>query len=153
LRSFYNEDPPITDAGGDCLAFRLPPGAVSLFYNTLSLPAASITMVLVDGTNPGLNASQNEALLDLEWSQAVAPGAPNRFNLGNDATASPNGPNPPCDFARALSDDACGMISVSFTLCGSSPAFFLEVASPIDGQAAAHGQSIFVSSGTGARAN
>ncbi len=154
FRSFYNEDSlisaGITGAGGDCLAIvgdsNYTAGAVSLFNSTFSLPASSITTVLVDSVSPGLNADQDEALLDLEWSHAVAPGAPNRFYLGNDATASPNGSIVDA-IARAVSDNACGAISVSFSLCGSSAAFFLGVVSPIYTQAAMQGQSIFVSSG------
>jgi subtilase family serine protease len=154
FRSFYDEDPlisaGITGAGGDCLAIvgdsNYTAGAVSLFNSTFSLPASSITTVLVNSVNPGLNANQDEALLNLEWSHAVAPGAPNRFYLGNDATASPNGPIVDA-VARAVSDNACGVISVSFALCGGSAAFFMGVVSPIYTQAAMQGQSIFVSSG------
>ncbi|HEY2108124.1 MAG TPA: S53 family peptidase, partial [Candidatus Binataceae bacterium] len=154
LRSFYNEIPLIAGgvngAGGDCLAIvgtsDYTPGAVNLFDRTFALPASSITTVVVDGANPGINGVQDESLLDLEWSHAMAPGAPSRFYLGNGATASPNGSVVDA-IARAVSDNACGVISVSFSLCGGSAAFFLNVVTPIYQQAAAHGQSIFISSG------
>jgi pseudomonalisin len=154
FRSFYNEDPlisgGITGAGGDCVAIvgdsDYTPGAVSLFNSTFSLPASSITTVLTDSTNPGMNGDQDEALLDLEWSHAVAPGAATRFYLGDNSNSSSNGAIVD-SIQAAVNDNLCGVISVSFSLCGGSAAFFTGVVSPIYAQMAAQGQSILISSG------
>jgi len=154
FRSFYDENPLIgsgaTGAGGDCLAIvgtsNFSASAVSLFNSTFDLPASSITTILTDGVDPGANGAENEAFLDLEWSHAVAPGATHRFYLGNDATASPNG-SIIDSIQRAVNDNACGVISVSFAMCGASSSFYTTVVSPIYAQAAAQGQSVFIISG------
>ncbi len=154
FRSFYSENSlisgGITGAGGDCLATvgdsDYTPGAVSLFNTTFSLPASSITTVLADDTNPGVTGNEIEALLDLEWSHAVAPGAPTRYYLGDDLNSSPKGSIVDA-IERAVDDNLCGVISVSFSLCGGSMAFYTGVVSPIYAQMASQGQSIFISSG------
>jgi subtilase family serine protease len=38
---------------------------------------------LVDGTDPLINGDELEALLDLEWTHAIAPGAATRVYLGD----------------------------------------------------------------------
>ncbi len=155
VRSFYNENPlisgGITGGGGDCLAIvgdsDYTPTALPLFNSQFGLPGSSVTTVLTDGTNPGVNDDELEALLDLEWSHAVAPGATTRFYLGNGNTSS-SGNGPIIDsIQRAVNDNTCGTISVSFGLCGGDKIFFTTVVSPIYAQAAAQGQSIFISSG------
>ena len=50
--------------------------AVSTFDTSFSLPAASVTKVLADTTTPGTNSDETEALVDIEWAHAAAPGAP-----------------------------------------------------------------------------
>jgi subtilase family serine protease len=67
FRSFYNENhlisTGVSGAGGDCLAIvgtsNYTAGAVSLFNSTFSLPASSITTVMVDGSDPGLTGAQD----------------------------------------------------------------------------------------------
>jgi pseudomonalisin len=153
FRSFYNETPLIS-AGvtgtGDCLAIvgtsNFTPSAINLFNSTFGLPPSGITTIATDGTNPGFNGALDEALLDLEWSHAAAPGAAQRFYLGNDNTSSPNGAVVD-SIQAAVNDNLCGAISVSFVMCGGSPAFYTGVVSPIYAQAAAQGQAIFIASG------
>ena len=153
FRSFYNENPlissGITGAGAGCIAIvgvsDFLPAAVNLFNSTFSLPASSITTVLADGADPGFNDAQDEAQLDLEWSHAVAPGAPTRYYLGNGPT-SVNGPIVD-SIQTAVNDNLCGVISVSFSLCGASSTFFTNTVSPIYAEMASHGQSIFISAG------
>ena len=48
---------------------------------------------------------------------------------------------------RAVPDNACGAISISYGFCGESSAFYTGTLDPIFAQAAAQGQSVFVSSG------
>ncbi len=157
--SFYNEANPtlpgnLNGSGGDCIAIvgdsDFHNSAVSIFNTTFGLPddSSSITRVLVDGTNPGPTGDELEALLDVEWSHAVAPGAPQVFYLGDDNTASANGAIVD-GIQRAVNDNTCSVISVSFGLCGGDMIFYTTVVSPIYAQAVAttNRQSIFISAG------
>ena len=157
--SFYDEANPLmaghlNGSGGDCIAIAgasdFHNSAVSIFNTTFGLPdnSSSIPRVLVDGTNPGFNSAELESLLDVQWSHAVAPGAPLRFYLGDDSTASANGSIVDA-IQRAVNDNTCGVISVSFGLCGGNASFYTGVVSPIYAQAVAttNRQSIFISSG------
>ncbi len=144
LQTFYDESPllnsGIDGGGGDCIAVvgdsDYLDAAVSTFDTQFGLPASSITRVIVDGRNRGITIDESEALLDLEWSHAVAPGAAQRYYLGTITGA----------IGRAVSDNACGTISVSFSLCGVSSSSYKSLDS-VFAQAAAQGQSVFVSAG------
>ena len=151
--TFYDETPlknqNITGAL-DCIAvignsdFSLTP--VTAFNNQFGLPASNITRVLADGTNPGINSAESEALLDLEWSHAVAPGAATKYFLGDDAHSSVNGSI--VDGLRAaVRDNTCAVVSISFSLCGGSRTFYTSTVDSIAKRAAAQGQTIFVASG------
>jgi subtilase family serine protease len=153
LWTFYDETPLLsagTDgSSGDCIAVvedtDYYAGAVSLFNSNFSLPVANLTRVLADGSNPGKNGDEIEALLDIEWTHAVAPGAAISVYIGNPAAASVD---PLVDAMRkAVNDNKCGTISVSYGYCGASSAFFTKTLDPIFAQAAAQGQSVFISSG------
>ena len=144
LRTFYDESPLLNDGidggGGDCIAVvgdsDYFDAAVSKFDTQFGLPASNITRVVVDGSNRGITIDESEALLDLEWSHAVAPGAAQRYYLGTITGA----------IGRAVSDNACGTISVSYSLCGVSSSSYKSLDS-VFAQAAAQGQSVFVSAG------
>jgi len=120
--------------------------AISLFNSTFALPTSTITLVEADGSDPGItsSASETEALLDLEWSHAVAPGAVQRFYAGN-----PNLSNNALThaIAAAVTENLCGAINVSFSICGGPPSFFSGTLDPLFAQAASQGQSVFVASG------
>ena len=47
------------------------------------------------------------------------------FYLGNDSTASPNGAIVDA-IQRAVNDNKCGVISVSFGLCGGDATFYTK---------------------------
>jgi subtilase family serine protease len=158
--SFYDQISPIsgglTGGGGDCIGIvgdsDFLASAVALFNSQFGLPASNITTVLADPVNPGIGDGELEALVDLEWSHAIAPGAATRFYLGNDNDASPNGSIVDA-IQKAVNEDRCGTISVSFGLCGFAASFYPDTVSPIYAQAATQGQSIFIASGdTGAAA-
>jgi len=144
LRTFYDENPllgnGITGAGGDCIAIigdsDYLDAAVSEFDSQFGLPASNITRV-VGGSNKGINSDESEALLDLEWSHAVAPGAAQRYYFS--ATGLTDA------ISSAISDDACGAINISFIYCGASNSFYTGMDS-LFSQAAAQGQSVFVAS-------
>ncbi len=143
IQTFYDETPllsgGINGRGGDCIAVvgdsDYLDAAVSDFDTQFGLAASSITREIV-GSNPGINGDEAEALIDLEWSHAVAPGAPQRFYLGDIVEG----------ISTAVSDNACSAINISFGFCGASDGFYTSMDS-IFAQAAAQGQSVFVSSG------
>jgi len=151
--TFYDENPLLnagTDgSGGGCVAViedtDYLSSAVTLFDTNFALPAANITRVQADGTSPGRTGDEVEALLDIEWAHAVAPGAAINVYIGNPATATIN---PLVDaLKKAVTDNKCAAISVSYGFCGTTNSFFTGTLDPILAQAAAQGQSVFISSG------
>src|SRR5579885_1570881 len=154
FHTFYGENglisTGITGAGGDCMAIvgdsDYGSDAISIFNSQFGLPPSTITTVLVNGSNPGKNGDELEALLDLEWSHAVAPGAAIRFYLGDPNASSANGAIIDA-IQNAVSENICSTVSVSFALCGAPPSFYTGTLSPIYQQAAAQGQAVLVSAG------
>ncbi len=152
LQTFYDETPLLaggTTGGGDCVAVvgdsDFLASAITLFNSQFGLPASSITKVLADSPNPGINGDEFEALWDLEWLHAAAPGSPISFYLGNAATAAVD---PISDaIQRAVNDNKCSVINVSFGFCGKADTFFTGFLDPLFAKAAAQGQSIFVAQG------
>jgi hypothetical protein len=152
VATFYNVAPAyragITGAG-DCIAVvgnsDYLPSAVELFNATFGLPGAAIRTVLVNGTNPGRNGDETEALLDLEWTHATAPGAELDLYLA-DENAAVYGPV--YDALRAaVTANRCSVISISFSVCSSDPAWQANNFAPLFAQAAMQGQSVIVASG------
>ena len=145
LWSFYNETPLLnagTNGGsGDCLAViedsDYIDSAVTLFDSTFALTPAAVTRVFANGSSPGINGDEIEVLLDIEWAHAVAPHAPISVYMGNLTDA----------INRAVTDNQCGAISISYGFCGGSSSFYTGSLDPIFAQAAAQGQSVFISSG------
>jgi subtilase family serine protease len=156
VHTFYDENPLLnsgfTGTGTDCIALiedsDYPDYAIAPWDTTFSLPVPNLTRVLADGTNPGLNGDESESELDVEWAHAMAPSAPLRVYIGNNgAITEPLAPGIVDALTRAISDNACSVISISYTLCGGSSSFYT---STLDGQfakAAAQGQSVFVITG------
>ena len=153
VATFYDEVP-LSSAGntggaGDCMAFiedsDYLSASVNLFDSTFSLPAAGITRVFADTSSPGRNNDEEEVLLDLEWGHAVAPGAQIRVYIGNSAHSIID---PLTDsIQKAVSENRCGTISISYGFCGSPGSFYSGTLDPLFMQAASQGQSVFVSSG------
>jgi hypothetical protein len=83
------------------------------YRSLFGLPASTPTVV-VDGNDPGVNGDVIEALLDLEVSGGLAPGATETFytaadtNLDSGLFLAIN---------RAIDDNAVSILSVSFTGC------------------------------------
>ena len=151
LWTFYDEtglnSAGTTGAGADCVALvesaDFEDDALALFDATFGLPAITVSRVLADGTNPGKGPpqAQMESDLDVEYAHAAAPGAPITAYLGA-------GGNAPLDaLAKAVSDNSCGAISLSFEFCGAGPAFFSGTLDPILAQAEAQGQAVFAATG------
>ena len=151
--SFYDEGPLKTAGvtGTGCIAivgdsdFNTTP--IAAFNSQFGLPdnSGNITKILVDGTSPGINSDEIETLVDLEWSHAVAPGAAIKYFLGN-GSSSTNGPIVD-GIQGAVTNGACGVISVSFSLCGGSSSFYTTTIGNIITQAQIQGQTILVSAG------
>ena len=105
----------------------------------------NLPRVIVDGTDPGQNTDGEEAYLDVEVSGALAPSATvDLYVSGNTLTTS----GLFTALARAVDDDEADVISVSYGECeatlGQSGNQFMYEAWQ---QAAAQGQSVFVSAG------
>ncbi len=145
VRSFYDQ----TVAGGrdgtinnDCIAIigtsEFSDATTGAFISTFGLPPVTLTRAL-HGANPGIDPTDKiEAELDIQWAHAAAPGAALVYHYGSDLVDS---------ISHAVSDNACGAINISFALCGPSQALVTGTLHSIFLQAAAQGQSVFVSSG------
>lgn len=145
VQTFYNELPLLGahDGSGQCIAIvglsDYPDAALSLFQSSFGVPAFNVTRKVI--SHPGLKggALEGEALLDLEYSHATAPGASTLFYLAfSDLTNA---------ITRAVSDNLCGAISISFEFCSSAKAYFTSTLDTQFRKAAAQGQSVFISSG------
>jgi subtilase family serine protease len=151
LWTFYDEtglnNAGTTGAGADCIALvetaDFEDDAVALFDATFGLPGTTFSRVLADGTNPGVGPpqAQSESDLDVEYSHATAPGAPITAYLGTGANATVDA------LARAVNDNTCGAISLSFEFCGAGASFFSGTLDPILAQAEAQGQAVFAATG------
>src|ERR1700683_692738 len=141
MYSFYDENPVAgQDGAGDCIAIvgtsDFLDSAMSAYTTQFGIAPINYTREL-HGANPGINGAEIEAEIDLQWSHTTAPGASIVYHLGSDLVA---------DISGAVSDNQCGAISISYGFCGPSPAFINGIIDPLFQQAAAQGQSVFVSS-------
>jgi subtilase family serine protease len=143
IETFYNEAPLISGgntgtASPDCVALDEDSdyldAAVTLFASTFGFTPFNISRA---GTSPGRNGDESEALLDIDYAHATAPGTPIRVYMNSSLYTS---------IQNSITDNACGAISISFIYCSSSPSFFTSLDS-LFAQAASQGQSIFISSG------
>ncbi len=142
-RTFYDE---IVGSGndgtGDCIAIvgisDFLDSAMTAFTSQFGLPAISYTRE-THGGNPGINGGgESEAELDLQWAHAAAPGASIVYHLGSDLVS---------DISGAVTDNQCGAISISYAFCSPTASLIQNTLDPLFKQAAAQGQSVFVSSG------
>ena len=150
LHTFYDQPVNLDGSGTDCMAMiedsDFNRAGADAFNTQFGLPAftgANFEMILANGTNPGINGDASETMVDVNYSHAMAPGAPIRVYIG-DPTHS-NSPLPDA-IAQAVTDNACAAISVSFSFCGASKSFFKAEDSRF-AQAAAQGQAVFVATG------
>jgi subtilase family serine protease len=156
LWTFYDETglngSGTTGAGADCIALvessDFEDTSLAAFDATFALLPAIVTRVLADGGNPGTAPGDalTEANLDVQYAHAMAPGAPISVYLGEDSPPG-SGSGLVDGLARAVNDNACGAISLSFAFCGVSSSFYTGTLDPMLMQAAAQGQAVFVSAG------
>jgi subtilase family serine protease len=151
LRTYYNEASLIS--GGitgtkspDCIALAatsdLHNNSIGAFTSKFGLPATHLTKVFASATgNPGFNSAELEAALDVESSHTIAPSTPIRLYIGKGANDLQDAIN------RAVTDNACGTLSISFGYCTTDNTLFSMTFKQIFDQATTQGQSVFVSSG------
>ena len=136
-------------SGGDCLAViedsDYLDAAVSTFNTNFSLPPATVSRVFSDVATPGINADEQEALVDIEWAHAAAPGAPIKVYIGNPRFQTVD---PLTDsLVKAVNDNACGTISFTYLFCGEPRSFYSTTLGNALTQAATQGQTVFVATG------
>jgi subtilase family serine protease len=162
IYTFYNETPLLNaniDGGGvGCIAVvedsNIDQPAADAFNTQFGLPAltgSNFSTVLVDGSDPGVAADQDETMVDVSYSHAVAPGSSIRIYLGDQKhTSSPAILDAIHAAVTDKSNPLCSAISISFSFCGGSKRFY-KTQNGFFAQAAAQGQSVFVATGdTGA---
>src|SRR5579872_171874 len=153
--TFYDETPPLSGAtngsGGDCLGIIEDSDyldtAVTTFDSTFGLPDTTITRVFSDTSSPGKNSDEGEALIDIEWGHAIAPGAPINVYIGNSDSNSVVVDPLTDSIVKAINDNACGAISFSYIFCGADASFYMTTLGNAFTQAAMQGQSFFAASG------
>lgn len=110
-----------------------------------SASSANLPTVVVDGTNPGLNGDEIEALLDNEVAGGLAPQAKIYFYTSANTDLSSGVFNA---MQRAINDNTVSILSISFGLCeaqlGTSGN---DAINALMEQAAAQGITVTVSSG------
>jgi subtilase family serine protease len=163
IYTFYDETPMLNqnvDGGGNgCIAVvedsNIDRPAADAFNTQFNLPSltddSNFSTILVDGTDPGLNGDEDEAMVDVSYSHAVAPGSSIRVYLGDQQHTSSSAI---LDAIHAAVTDKnhplCSAISISFSFCGGSKKFY-KTQNGFFAQAAAQGQSVFIATGdTGA---
>jgi subtilase family serine protease len=170
IYSFYDEspllgaDPVIDGSNTDCVAViedsDIDQASTDVFNSQFDLPAFDYSLssgtdfqtVFADTSDPGINSDQIEALLDLEYVHALAPGATIVNYIGDNQHASATGLGFLDAAYKAIDQNRCGTISISYGICGASASFVKEVDSVFE-QGVAQGQSIFIASGDEGAAN
>jgi len=157
IYAFYDETPllnHIDGSGAGCIAviedsnIDLP--AANAFNAQFGLPPLStptnFNLVLVNHHDPGLNQDQDETMVDVSYSHAVAPGASIKIYLGDQSHSRGLAILDALHAAITDKNSLCTAISVSFSLCGGSKGFY-KTQGGFFAQAAAQGQSVLVATG------
>ena len=83
------------------------------FRSMFGLPAKD-PQIIVDGPDPGITPDETEALLDVEWSGAVAPGATIKLIT---SASTDTAPGVDLSALYAVDNDVAPVLSVSFGMC------------------------------------
>jgi pseudomonalisin len=163
IYSFYDETPlldktpPVDGSNTDCIGIiedsNIDHLSTDAFNTQFALPAFDYSLepgtnfltFYADLSDPGINADQIEALIDLEYAHALAPGA-DLINYVGDDNNSATGLGFLDAALTAIDQDRCGTVSISFGVCGANAAFFRQI-DTFFAQGAAQGQSIFIAAG------
>ena len=143
LHTFYDETPGAgSDGSGDCIAIvgtsdfldsAMTRIYQSVRYSANQLYARRCTAPIRESTAP---KSKRNWICNGRMRPRPAPRSI-VFHLGGYLVD---------DITGAVNDNQCGAISISYGFCGPSPAFINGIIHPLFQQAAAQGQSVFVSS-------
>ena len=123
---------------------NVDPAIVAAYRSLFGLPAGTLN-VIVDGSDPGQNGALVEAHLDVEIAGSVAPGATINLYVASSTTVQDG-----LFLAaqRAVDDDQATILSTSYGACEQSlGASGNQFWAGLWEQAAAQGQTSFVSSG------
>src|SRR3984957_1052205 len=127
-------------------ASNVDPVAIATYRSFFGLPPVTFN-VIIDGADPGQNDAVSESYLDVELSGAVAPGATIDLYT-SEGTSLQSGLNLAAQ--RAVDEDVATVLSTSYGTCeqnlGSAGNQFWA---GLWEQAAAQGQTSFVSAGDG----
>ncbi len=150
LHTFYDQPVNLDGTGTACIALiedsdlsRAGADAFNLTFGLQAFTDSNFKLILANNKNPGLNSDADEAMIDVNYSHAMAPGAPIRVYIGDPSSSTSPLPDA---IAQAVKDNACGAISVSFSFCGASKRFY-KTEDGLFAQAAAQGQAVFVATG------
>ena len=163
IYTFYDETPllnatPAIDGSGNgCIAVvedsNIDEPAADAFNTQFGLPAltgANFNIALVDRSDPGQNSDEDETMVDVSYSHALAPGSSIRIYLGDQKHAKSSAILDAIHAAVTEKSSPCSAISISFSFCGGSKNFY-KTQNGFFAQAAAQGQSVFIATGdTGA---
>jgi subtilase family serine protease len=153
LYSFYDEntllDDDVNGTGADCVALiefsDYDNASIEAFDSFFNLPAPDITTITVDGSGSFDNSAEPETLFDIEYAHAAAPEAPiSVYVAGAEASTTGALLDP---LQQAVTDDACGSISLSISICPGEDSSLAQSADSIYQQAATQGQTVFSASG------
>jgi subtilase family serine protease len=154
LYAFYDENPLLNDningTGADCIALieysEFDPESVDAFDNFFELPSPNLTEISVDGSGSYEPGAETETLIDIEYSHAAAPQTPiNVYVAGTDAPSVTDAFLDPLQ--QAVSDHACGSISLSIFVCPGEDSALAASADTIYQEAATQGQTVFAAAG------
>jgi Pro-kumamolisin, activation domain/Bacterial Ig-like domain (group 3) len=125
-------------------ASNVDPAVIAEYRSITNLSGGSFNVV-VDGNDPGINDAFTESYLDIEVSAGVAPGAAIILYTAAD-TAAQSGLNLAAQ--RAVDDNLAAVLSTSYSTCEQQlGAAGNQFWAALWEQAAAQGQTSFVSSG------
>ncbi|MGO9453682.1 MAG: choice-of-anchor D domain-containing protein [Candidatus Binataceae bacterium] len=147
--TFYDETPLLNAGikgatGSDCIAIYGDSDVTSNPLNAFTSQfmngtTVNLTRVNADGATEGkFSGDEIEALLDIEWSHAIAPSAPIYLYLDQDIGDAVN---------HVATDNKCGTVNISFGICGAQNSYYTGTLDPIFSKAASQGISIFISAG------
>jgi subtilase family serine protease len=155
IYTFYNEtsllNSGIDGSGADCIALiedsNVDEASLDAFNSQFGLPAFNSGNFSdsFPTTDPGVNGDSLEAMVDINYAHASAPGTPINVYIGNQKN-SRTSLGLLDAIVKAVQDNDCGAISISFGVCGGSKKFYRGL-DGVFAQANAQGQSIYVASG------
>jgi subtilase family serine protease len=157
LYAFYDEntlldDDNINGTGADCIALiefsDFDDASVDLFAKTFGLPpltdGTNLTRIAVGGPSAVAPGFEFETLLDIEYSHTAAPQTPIQVYIDSDESGVAAFTDP---LQQAVTDDACGSISLSIFECPGEDPLLAASAETIYQQAATQNQTVFAAAG------